>query len=146
MAGRPGKYFTAVQPHLEEIKIMRNTMTEEQIAKALGVDYGTFRRYKKQYPELRDALVQAIEKVKAEFVSKLMELARGYEFTETKEIYEGKKLVRKEVYHRRFHPSVKAINTLLANWDKNWSADPRRTELQKEDMELRKKKFEKDDW
>ena len=43
---RPSNYDTRVKPHLEKIRQMRTDMTEEQIAKTLGVDYSTFRNYK----------------------------------------------------------------------------------------------------
>ena len=54
--GRPQKYHDCVEPYLAEIKKMALTMTEEQIAKTLGVSYSSFRKYKGQHEELQEAL------------------------------------------------------------------------------------------
>ena len=55
-----GKYDTHVEPRLEEIKAWaRDGMTEEEIAKNLGVSYSTFKDYKHKYPALVDSLKHA---------------------------------------------------------------------------------------
>ncbi len=51
------KYDSHVAPRLEEVKALaRDGMTEEEIAKRLGVAYSTLREHKKTHSALSDAL------------------------------------------------------------------------------------------
>ena len=54
--GRPEKYHDSVEPYLDEIREMAQTMTERQIASELGIYYSSFRKYKDQYSALKNAL------------------------------------------------------------------------------------------
>lgn len=64
----------------------REGLTEEQIAKNLGVAYSTFRDYKNKYPALLAALKKGKEVIDFEVENALLKRALGYEYTEvTKE-------------------------------------------------------------
>lgn len=82
-AGRHNKYFTHVQPRLQEIaEWCKEGLIEKEICKRLGVAVSSFAVYKNQYMELLDSL-----KLKAEadyqVVNSLFKRATGYEFEET---------------------------------------------------------------
>jgi hypothetical protein len=51
------RYFDCVQPYLDTIqKKVREGVTEVEIAKSLGISKATLENYKKQFPELKEAL------------------------------------------------------------------------------------------
>lgn len=168
--GRPDKYKTHVEPYLEDIKKMTLTMSEEQIAQTLGVSYTSFRSYKKQYPSLVDALQKGRKDLVIQVKSALIQKAKGFKYTETKETYtrlsvndelyhtlleagvdpeDLKELrwIRTEIMEKYSAPDVAACNLLLKNYDKdNWANDPQVLELRKQELELRKKHLEQNDW
>jgi F-type H+-transporting ATPase subunit gamma len=85
-----------VKPRLAEIERWTDTMTEEQIARCCGVAPCSFIEYKKKYPELVEALKSGIEKLVKELRSTLLKRARGFSYTEEKEIIfepDGKSLI-----------------------------------------------------
>lgn len=64
----------------------RNGLTDEQIAKNLGIAYSTFRVYVKKYSALSAALKRGKEVVDFEVENALLKRALGYEYEEvTKE-------------------------------------------------------------
>jgi len=84
--GRPGKYYTHVEPRLIEIEgWARDGLIDEQISKNLGVAYSTFKIYKKKYSDLMAALKKGKEVVDREVENALLKRALGYEYTETTE-------------------------------------------------------------
>src|SRR5690554_1984896 len=93
--GRKSKYHTHVEPRLKEIEAWaRDGLTEEQIAKNLGVAYSTFRKYKDEYPAFSSALKKGKEVVDIEVENALLKRALGYEYEEVKTFIEevdGKK-------------------------------------------------------
>ena len=55
--GAKGKYEQQVKPYLAEInKKVREGVTEEQIAKSLGISVASLNNYRNQYPEFKEAL------------------------------------------------------------------------------------------
>lgn len=168
--GRPDKYQECVEPYLAEIKDMALTMTEEQIAKTLGVSRSMFCRYKDKYPELGDAVKCARRTLVKDLHSSLIKRAMGYEFQETRvrysnlemsddlyrrlkdDGYTDKELKRikvscTEVTMKHMPPDVAALNLALKNFDpKGWANDPQMMELRKKELELRKKHLEAQDW
>lgn len=145
--GRPDKYKTHVEPHLEEIKELSTYMTEKQIAYALGVAYSSFRTYKKKYP----ALVASIKKGRQELItdlrSTLIKKAKGFTYEEKKVVKAGGMIVKEEIYTKASTPDVAAINLALKNYDPdNWANDPQALKLKKEELELKKIKLESEEW
>ncbi len=150
---RPNNYKKRIEPYLADIEQMALTMSEEQIAQTLGVGYSTFRRYKQAYEQLRAALKRGRKQLVIELKSNLIKKAKGFEYTETKEIKEinpetGElEVVRVETTKKYSSPDVAANNLLLKNYDKeNWSNDPQMLALRKKEIELKEKSIEANEW
>jgi len=155
MAGRPGKYKTHIEPYLEQISLMSVDHTEQEIARKLGIAYSIFRKYKRQYSALSDALshrkIATVkdreEELKAicnECIDSLVKSARGYTYEERKTIKEGGKVKREEITTKYAKPDPDAIKLLLSNYSTEWSNDRERNEMRREELELKKKVAEKD--
>lgn len=168
--GRKSKYETHVKPFFPEIMKMCRTMTETQIAEKLGVGASTFQYYKTEFPELADIIKKGRQNLVEELRSSLIKKANGFEYIETKEttervkwpdnIYEAlidagftpeqigqARLVKTEVSHKQAHPDVAAINLALKNYDKeNWSNDPQMLEIRKEELKLRERQIENNEY
>ena len=79
--------------------------------------------------------------------SALIKRAKGFKYTETKKIYEGDELVRKEVTEKYAQPDVAALNLALKNFDaENWANDPQIMELRRKELELRQQAVKNNDW
>ncbi|MBC8630276.1 helix-turn-helix domain-containing protein [[Eubacterium] tenue] len=77
------KYFTHVEPKLTLIEgWARDGLTDEQIAKNLGINIATFYRYKKDYCEFCESLKRGKEIVDYEVENALLKRALGYEYDE----------------------------------------------------------------
>lgn len=145
--GRPNKYFTHIQPRLEEISKLCLTMTEKQIAEFMGVGYSSWCDYKNKYSELSDALKKGREHLVYELKSTLIKKAKGFQYSEKKIIKEHGKVVREEEYIRSSLPDVAALNLLLKNYDKdNWSNDPQMLKLREKELELKERQIEANEW
>lgn len=149
--GRPSKYKSHVEPYLEDVSRMALDMTEKQIAESLGVGYRNFIDYKKQYPQLVQALKNGRKQLVRELKSTLIKKARGYNYDEVKvsEKRFGSQLevTARETYTRHAAPDVAAINLLLKNYDKeNWANDPQALELKRKELELKDKLIKANHW
>lgn len=145
--GRPNKYITNVEPYLAEVPEMALTMTEEQIARTLGVAYSSFRGYKKQYQALNDALKKGRAELVKELRSTLIKRAKGFVYEESKKIKKDGVVVSEEIYTKTALPDVASLNLLLKNYDaNNWANDPQALALKKKELELQKKKLEDSEW
>lgn len=93
------KYLTHVEPKLILVEgWARDGLTDEQIAKNLGIAYSTFREYKNKYSALSAALKKGKEVVDYEVENALLKRALGYEYDEiTYENGEEVKRVTKQV-------------------------------------------------
>lgn len=81
------KYETHVLPKLIEIEgWARDGLTDEQIAKNLGISKDTFYKYKSAYADFSDSLKRGKEVVDREVENALLKRALGYSYNEvTKE-------------------------------------------------------------
>ena len=117
--GRKSKYHTHVEPRLKEIEAWaRDGLTDEQIAKNLGVAYSTFRKYKDEYPAFSAALKKGKEVVDIEVENALLKRALGYEYEEVKtyiEEVDGKKKKRVEKTVKHVPADVSAAIFWLRN-------------------------------
>jgi len=99
------KYETNVKDKLLLVEAWaRNGLTDEQIAKNLGIAVSTLNDYKNKYPEFMESLKRGKEVIDIEVENALLKRALGYKYDEvTKELDEttGKlqvsKIVTKEV-------------------------------------------------
>lgn len=167
---RPNNYEKKVKPYLSKIEQMALTMTEEQIANTLDISLSSWKRYKAEYEPLRTVLKKGRKDLVLELRGALIKKAKGYEYTETKEIYQKvnwpdelyvmmleagfteeqldqAETLRTEVTHKYASPDVAAANLLLKNYDKeNWANDPQMLEIRKKELALREKQIEDGDW
>lgn len=96
----------------------RNGLSEEQIAKNLGVSYMTFKRAKKDpdYGEpICTALINTKDVVDMEVENQLFKRAIGYEYEEVKEEWEMGVLTKRTVTKKMVPPDVSAQIFWLKN-------------------------------
>ena len=140
--GRKSRYETHVKPFLADISEWYELLTEEQIAKKLGVSVASFENYKRQYSELRECLKSGREHLIEELKITLKKKAKGFHYTETKKYIkqEGDKKVQiVETYERYAQPDTGAIHLLLKNLDETWRNDDKATiDIKREKLELDK--------
>ena len=145
--GRPQKYAEYVQPYLEDVKKMSLSMTEKQIAETLEISYSTFRKYKDEYPALKDALKIGRRQLVVKLHSALIRRAEGYDYEETKTVKREGKVVETQITKKHVPPDVAAINLALKNFDRdNWANDPQQLELHKRELRLKEKQIKNNDW
>ena len=149
--GRKSVYDTKIKPRFDDIlKWLRNGATEQQIYKNLGITKQTFYTYKKEKMEFFDLLKKGQESLVEQLRGALIKKALGFEYKESKRItkYEdGNEITQTEEYTKQSLPDVAAANLLLKNYDKeNWSNDPRNDDIKREELELKKKLFDKENW
>lgn len=145
--GRKSAYENRIKPYFTEITEMCKSMTERQIAEALGVSYSTFLKYKAEKKEFAELLKKGRQNLVAELKGILIKKAKGYTYEEKKVISDSDGYTRKEVTQKYAHPDVASINLLLKNYDEeNWSNDPQIIALRKKELELREKQIENNSW
>lgn len=140
--GRKNKYYTYVKPYLKDIPDMLQTMTEEQVAKKLGVAYSSWNKYKLEFVELSEAIKRGNISLVGELKSVLKKRAKGFQYEEKKITREYGETVKEEIYIKSALPDVASINLLLKNYDKdNWANDPQTLELRKKELELKERQI-----
>lgn len=149
--GRKSVYDTKIKPRFDDIlKWLHNGATEEQIYKNLGISKNTFYRCKNEKREFCDLLKKGQESLVEQLRGALIKKALGFEYKESKRItkYEdGNEIIQTEEYTKQSLPDVAAANLLLKNYDKeNWSNDPRSDDIKREELEIKKKLFDKENW
>lgn len=149
--GRKDRYETHVAPRLEEIKKLVIDLNERQIAKALGVSQTAFTRYKKNHPELVEALHAGTQMLCVELKEALRKKARGFTYKEKKTIrkVEGGQVVAVQVeeYEKYAPPDTGAIHLLLKNYDEDWrNEDAATMELKRRTVETAERKAEGSEW
>jgi hypothetical protein len=141
------KYETNVKPNLDKIVKWMGTLSERQIASKLGVSHQSFINYKKQYPELAEAVVKGQQDLRDELYDTLKRKAKGYSYIETKIIEDDKNGKRIETYEKYAQPDTGAIHLLLKNIDPDWHNDDKPTlDLKRKAQELEEKKLEMREW
>ncbi len=150
--GRKSAYDTVIKPRFDDIlKWLRNGATEKQIYQNLGISYNVFYKYKNEKNEFNELLKKGKESLVEQLRGVLIKKASGFEYKEIKRVrkYENGIEVSETVeeYTKQSLPDVAAANLLLKNYDKeNWSNDPRSDDLKREEFELKKKLFDKENW
>lgn len=113
MAGRPSKYYSNVEPKLLLIEAWaRDGLTDADICKNLDVGKDAFIDYKKQYPELSDALKRGKEEIDIMVENAMLKAALGYDYTEE----ELNKITGEPIELRKVaHPNTTALIFWLKN-------------------------------
>ena len=149
MAGRPNKYETNVKPRFSEItEWLQIGATEKEIAENLGVNHKVFIKYKQQYKELNELVKNGRKKPVQAIKAALFKRATGFTYTETKVTEDNEGNWKKETMTKAALPDPTAAMMLLKHWakDEGWTSDPASLELKKEELEIKKKHMESEDW
>ena len=132
-----------VLKNLDTIKQLKaKGATDVQIAKHIGVCPATFYRILRESPELQEALDEGVAKVIEDLTGELYKKARVHSLTTTKTVVQGDKIIE-ETITKEVDSDTAAITFLLKNLDKgHWSSEPEMLELKKQELELKKKQAE----
>lgn len=121
--GRHGKYrdWITEEGLLKIEGWAREGLTDEQIAKNIGIQRTTLYDWKNKYNDIADALKRGKEVVDIQVENALLKRALGYEYEETKVIVEtdGKKRVERTTKH--IVPDTTAQIFWLRNRTKKWT-------------------------
>lgn len=110
------KYETNVLPKLFLIECWaRDGLTDEQIAKNLGVAYSSFRKYRDNNVALSAALKKGKEVIDCEVENALLKRAMGYSYTETT----SERINNEMVVTKKVEKEVQPDTTALIFWLKN---------------------------
>lgn len=144
--GRRGKYESHVRPNLDKIREWRKVgATVEKICDVLGISVATWFEYEKRYPEFAETIKKGQDEFCFDLRGELAKLCKKHTL-ETKKQYikhdieTGHKTQYTEITTKEVDADIAAINLLLKNLDRgNWANDPQNLELRKQELELRKK-------
>ena len=150
--GRSSKYDTHVKPFLNQIKEWkRQGATDAQVCEQLGVTRSRFAEYKKIYAELADVLKTSREQFVADLRGELARLAFKHTLKTTKQYItenaDGSKRTHTEIVTKEIDGDVAALHLLLKNLDRdNWADNPQLYKLREQELELKKKAAEANNW
>ena len=147
--GRKNRYESYVKPHLQDIPVWIQTMTEQQIAKRLGIAESTWHDYKNKHAELSAAVMAGRQDLISDVKSALIRRAKGFEYTEKKEytqIGDRGATAYTETTTKYQPPDVTACNSILQNLDPEWRRDKAIYELRCKELELKRRLAEANNW
>lgn len=129
-----GKYQEWLEPDglLRLEAWARDGLTEEQIAKNMGVAASTLREWKKKYSAISAALKRGKEVVDIEVENTLLKRALGYDYTEER-VESGKDGAKKFIKTVQVTKHVSPDTTALIFWLKNRKPKSWRDKQQFED-------------
>lgn len=149
------KYDSHVKPHLDKITKWTEDLTDEQIAARLKISRKSFIEYKKQHPELVEALEKGKKRLVVELKDTLKKKAKGFYYEEVKTVKihnpdseaDQEWIEKIEINRKYAQPDTGAAHLLLKNLDPTWRNDDAETmKLKKQQVEIQKQKLEQDNW
>lgn len=147
--GRPSKYESDVKPRFAEIEEwLKIGATDKEVAENLGVNKATLCEYKKRFPEFNE-LIKTARKLPVQAIkAALFKRATGFAYTEKTITHSEKNGLTVQTFEKYALPDPASAMILLKHWDKEteWTQDPARLNLQKQELELKKKHLESEDW
>lgn len=93
----------------------RDGLTDEQIAKNIGISKQTFYDWKKKYADFSDTLKNGKEVIDIQVENSLLKRALGYEYEEVSEKFEGGVLTERKVTKKQVVPDTTAQIFWLKN-------------------------------
>lgn len=145
--GRKDQYSEKVQPHLDKVKKWITDLTEGQIAKKLGITQQTFEKYKKEHPELVEALKEGTQDLCEELHDTMKRKAKGFVYIETKITEDEKNGKKVETFKKYAQPDTVALHLLLKNLDPNWHNDDITTiKFKEKQQEIEQEKLKMKEW
>lgn len=145
---RPGDYAKKVKPYLDDIKKwVESGATNEEIAKALGINKSTLCKYKNQYKELNDSFARGRAMVVCDIKAALLKKAMGFHYEEKKQTLSEKNGMTTEIYNKYCPPSETAAAMLLRNYDESYhDGDAISIKFKEQEQELKRKIAENRDF
>ena len=159
--GRKSIYETKIKARFKEIESwLSKGATERSVANKLGIAYSTFNKYKAEKKEFMELLNKGRDTAVDDIENAMFESAIGGVKTLKKplkvkrvEYDNGKRLLEEEnivqVEEEIFVPlNTTAAIYLLKHWggDRGYTSDPQTLKLKQEELELKKKQVENNDW
>jgi hypothetical protein len=139
-----------VLPYIEQVREWIQLLTEDQIAKRLGISQRSFQKYKNDHPELAQALKEGRQELVENLKMTLKKKAQGFYYEETKTVVkqeDGAEVKIIERYKKYAQPDTGAAHLLLKNLDESWRNDDAETmKLKRDRLELDKQKAEDAAW
>lgn len=172
MSGRKNKYETHIEPRFEEIKKWcKRGATDKEIIKLLGVGKTTFYEALQNYSEFADLIksnrIDAVEELK----TALYKRAIGFQYVEKKTVkqkmefpetlkmiledrgidvkdLESPWLAKTETITKTALADPTSALILLKHWDKDteWTGDPASLKIKKEELKIKQKQAENENW
>lgn len=147
---RSSKWEVNVKPNLDKIAQWARYETEGQICKRLGIGSTVWTKYKRQYPELQQALLSKQDLI-SDVRNALLKRALGFYYEETKTTIRkdeatGHDITCTEITKKYAPPDVGACNSILQNMSEGWYRDKAGYELKKQELELKKKQIEQNEF
>ena len=93
----------------------RDGLTDEQIAKNIGISRSTLNEWKKKYSDISDTLKQGKEVIDRQVENALLKRAIGYEYEEISEKFEGGILTERKITKKQVVPDTTAQIFWLKN-------------------------------
>ena len=93
----------------------RDGLTDEQIAKNIGISKQTFYDWKKKYADFSDSLKNGKEVIDRQVENALLKRAIGYEYEEISEKFDGGVLTERKVTKKQVVPDTTAQIFWLKN-------------------------------
>ena len=109
----------------------------------------TWHVYKNKYPELQQAVISGRQNLISDVKSALIQRAKGFEYTEKKQYMresETGMVAYTEITTKKALPDVAACNSILQNLDKDWYRDRAAARLREQELELKKKIADANNW
>lgn len=154
--GAKSKYETLVKPRLKEInEKVRQGVTEEAIAEALGISVASLNNYRNKHPEFAEALSKDKgADVLNELINAGVKAAiGGYKLTTTKTIWSkdenGDPVIEKQEQYETEQPPNPALNKFyVMNFGKEqgFSNDPMQLKLKQQKQEFEEKIEKAKNW
>ena len=93
----------------------RDGLTDEQIAKNIGISRSTLNEWKKKYSDISDTLKRGKEVIDRQVENSLLKRALGYEYEEVSEKFEHGVLTERKVTKKQVVPDTTAQIFWLKN-------------------------------
>lgn len=144
-----GKYLSDVKPRFSEIeKWCELGATDKEIAENLGISQSANCDYKNKHKEYSELIKKSRRRPLAKIKAALYKRAVGFSYKEIKETESDKNGRTIETYTKTALPDPACAMILLKHWDKegSWTNDPATLDLKRQELELKKKESEKNNW
>jgi hypothetical protein len=147
--GRHNIYDEKVKARFAEIaRWCEIGATDKEIIELLGISTSAFYRYKSDKDEFRELLKSSRRRPVMEIKAALYRRATGFVYEESTTTEDSDGYSKTTTVRKQALPDPASAMILLKHWakDEGWTNDPQQLELRKEELELRKKQAESEDW